>query len=196
MGLAQPDGNGWDLRSDYLQVLRTMQQAGDRQKMLHQYGILLSDPRLPTQITRANDISHLEGRVLAHVYDDVTGSPQVILEGTDSRVHFISHTPVMEAMRQDGRLKPNSFVSLEHMGEGQRTVLLRVHDFGDAEKYILSDAMKKSTKRLIQRGIIPMEPNSAGWLGRYQRAAAQFSSLQRVSGNASSRASEEHHRGR
>ena len=37
--------------------------------MLHQYGILLSDPRLPTQLTRARDITNLESRVLAYVYD-------------------------------------------------------------------------------------------------------------------------------
>ena len=48
MGLATPEGKGWNLRADYLQILKTMQQARDRQKMLHQYGILLSDPRLPT----------------------------------------------------------------------------------------------------------------------------------------------------
>ena len=51
MGLAQPEGEGWNIRADYLQILKTMQQAGDRQKMLHQYGVLLSDPRLPTQVT-------------------------------------------------------------------------------------------------------------------------------------------------
>ena len=106
MGLANPDGNGWNLRADYLQVLKTMQQAGDRQKMLHQYGILLSDPRLPTQVTSARDIGHLEGRVLAHVYDDATGAPQMILEGTDARVHFIRHTPMMEQMRLGGALCP------------------------------------------------------------------------------------------
>jgi hypothetical protein len=173
MGLAQPDGNGWNLRADYLQVLKTMQQAGDRQKMLHQYGILLSDPRLPTQVTRARDIGRLEGRVLAHAHDDVTGAPQMILEGTDARVHFIRHTALMEQMRQDGRLKPNSFVSLQQVGEDEKSVLLRVQDLGDAEKYLFSDSMKKSVKRLIQRGILPAERDYAGWLGRYHRALAK-----------------------
>jgi hypothetical protein len=180
MGLAQPDGNGWNLRTDYLQVLKSMQQAGDRQKMLHQYGILLSEPRLPTQVTRACDIGRLEGRVLAHVYDDVTGAPQMMLEGTDARVHFIRHTPRIEEMRQDGRLKPNSFVSLERVGEDEKSVLLRVEEFGDAEKYLSSDSMKKSVKKLIQRGIIPVEQDYAGWLGRYQRATAQPPAVQRM----------------
>jgi hypothetical protein len=155
-----------------------MQQASDRQKMLHQYGILLSDPRLPTQLTRTRDISRLEGRVLAHVYDDLTGAPQMILEGTDARVHFIRHTPAMEAMRQEGQLKPNSFVSLERTARDKAFVPLRVQDFGDAEKY-LSSGMKRSLRRLIQRGVVPVEQGYSGWLGRYQRVAAQASALER-----------------
>lgn len=170
MGLAKPEGNGWNLRGDFLQVLKTMQQAGDRQKMLHQYGILLSDPRLPTQVTRARDIERLEGRVLAHVYDDATGAPQMILEGTDARVHFIRHTPTMEQMRQDGGLKPNSFVSLNRVGSSDDDILLMIDDHGDAEAYLSSAAMEKSAKRLIQRGIIPANTEYAGRLGKYQRA--------------------------
>ena len=96
MGLAQATEVGWSVRSDFLHMLKTMQQTGDRQKMLHQYGILMSDLRLPTQVTRARDIDSLEGRVRAHVQYDLTGSPRIILEGTDGRVHFIRHTPVME----------------------------------------------------------------------------------------------------
>ena len=156
MGLAKPEGKGWNLRADYLQILKTMQQAGDRQKMLHQYGILLSDPRLPTQVTRARDIENLEGRVLAHVYDDTTGTPQMILEGTDARVHFIRHTPAMEQMRQEGRLKPNSFVSLERLGSSEADLLLKIMDHGDAQVYLSSPAMMKSANRLIQCGVIPV----------------------------------------
>jgi hypothetical protein len=169
MGLAKPEGNGWNLRGDFLQVLKTMQQAGDRQKMLHQYGILLSDPRLPTQVTRARDIERLEGRVLAHVYDDASGAPQMILEGTDARVHFIRHTPTMEQMRQDGGLKPNSFVSLNRVASSDADMLLMIDDHGDAEAHLSSAAMKKSANRLIQRGIIPSNTDYGGWLGKYHR---------------------------
>lgn len=180
MGLAKPDANGWNLRADFLRVLKTMQQAGDRQKMLHQYGILLSAPRLPTQATRPRDIGHLDGRVLAHAYDDLTGAPQMILEGTDARVHFIRHTPLMEEMRQDGRLKPNSFVSLERVGEDEKSALLRVLDFGDADRYLSSDGFRKSMRGLIQRGIIPVDQDCGGWLGRYHRATAQHLAAQGV----------------
>lgn len=173
MGLAQPEGKGWNLRANYLQILKTMQQAGDRQKMLHQYGILLSDPRLPTQVTRARDIENLEGRVLAHVYDDTTGAPQMILEGTDAHVHFIRHTPAMEQVRQEGGLKPNSFVSIERVGSSEADLLLRITDHGDAQAYLSSPTMKKSANRLIQRGVIVAEAEYGGWLGKYHGARAQ-----------------------
>ena len=171
MGLANPDGNGWNLRADYLQILKTMQQSGDRQKMLHQYGILLCDPRLPTQVTRARDIGHLEGRVLAHVYDDATGAPQMILEGTDARVHFIRHTPLMEQMRRAGGLKPNSFISLVRVEPANADPLLKIADHGDAEAYLSSTTMTKSASRLIQRGI-PSADEYGGWLDKYHRALA------------------------
>ena len=64
--------------------------------------------------------------MLAHVYDDTTGAPQMILEGTDARAHFIRHTPAMEQMRQEGGLKPNSFVTMERVGASEADVLLKI----------------------------------------------------------------------
>ena len=145
--------------------------------MLDQYGILLSDPRLPTHVTRARDIENLEGRVLAHVYDDTTGAPQMILEGTDAHVHFIRHTPAMEQMRQEGGLKPNSFVSMERVGSSESDLLLKVTDHGDAEAYLSSTAMKKSANRPIQRGVIAANAEYGGWLGRHQMALTLLHSL-------------------
>ena len=176
MGLAQPEGKGWNLRADYLQILKNMQQAGDRQKMLHQYGILLSDPRLPTQVTRARDIENLEGRVLAHVYDDTPGAPQMILEGTDARVHFIRHTPAMEQMRQEGGLKPNSFVSMERVGSSEADLLLKITDHGDAQAYLSSTAMKESANRLIQQNVLSSNGNIVRWPTRTDQVKSQLDS--------------------
>ena len=173
MGLAQPDGSGWLLRLDFLQVLKTMQQAGDRQKMLNRYGILLSDPRLPTQVTRLKDITHLEGRVIAQIYDDTTGAPHMILEGTDARVHFIRHNDAMDKMRGEGYLKPNNFVTMERSGKGQ-PAQLTIDDFGDAEKYLSSPHIRRATRRLIQRGMFGGEEEQyGGWLGRYYKNLSQ-----------------------
>ena len=164
MGLAEPNQNGWIIRRDFLQILKAMQQAGDRQKMLHQYGILMSDPRLPTVFTRAQDIESLEGRVLAHVHDDLTGASQMILEGTDAKVHFIRHMPAMEQIRTIGQLKPNNFVSLERADNK-----FKIEDHGDAQSYLSSDRLRQTSKRLIQRGIFPVETEYGGWLGDFHR---------------------------
>lgn len=165
MGLAQPDGSGWRLRNDFIHVLKTMQQAGDRQKMLNQYGILLSDPRRPAQVTRVKDITHLEGRVIAHVHEDASSATHMILEGTDARVHFIRHTATLEQMRQDGKLAPN------HIEEEDWA--LTIGDMGDADRYLASAHMRDSARRLIQRGIIVAEYGEYdGWLGKYHRQLA------------------------
>ena len=167
MGLAKPNENGWIVRRDFLQVLKTMQQTGDRQKMLQQYGILMSDPRLPTVVTRLEDIESLEGRVLALVHDDMTGRPQMILEGTDGKVHFIPHAPEMEQLRADGHFAQNAFVSFTKNGD-----VVLVHDFGDAHAYLASDHLRDASKRLIQSGVMPIDTDYGGWLGRYHKAVA------------------------
>ena len=124
-------------------------------------------------MTRARDIENLEGRVLAHVYDDTSGAPQMILEGTDAHVHFIRHTPAMEQMRQEGGLKPNSFVSMDRVGSSGADLLLRIEDRGDSDIYLSSTAMKTSANRLIQLGIITATAEYGGWLGKYHFALAQ-----------------------
>jgi hypothetical protein len=135
--------------------------------MLQQYCVLMSDPRLPTVFTRAQDIESLEGRVLAHVHDDLTGAPQIILEGTDCKVHFMRHTPTMEKLRAGGHLQPNHFVSFERIGSR-----FRIEDHGDAEAYLSSDHLRQTARGLTQRGITPSETEHKGWLGRYQKAVA------------------------
>lgn len=178
MGLAKPNENGWIVHRDFLQVLKAMQQAGDRQKMLQQYGMLMSDPRLPTVVTRLEDIQSLEGRVLAHVNDDLTGAPQLILEGADGKVHFIRHTAGIEKLRAAGQLKPNHFVSFER-AENK----LKIEDHGDARAYLASDRFRQSSKRLVQRGVLPAKSERGGWLGSYHDALAK-SPAQRESDRA------------
>jgi hypothetical protein len=152
MGLAEPNENGWIIRRDFLQIL-------------------MSDPRMPTVFTRAQDIESLEGRVLAHVHDDLTGAPQMILEGTDAKVHFIRHTEAMEQMRTMGQLKPNNFVSFER-AENK----FKIEDQGDARSYLSSDRLRQTSKRLIQRGILPVETECGGWLGDFYRVLTNAAS--------------------
>jgi hypothetical protein len=52
MGLAKSVASEqWAVQSDFETVLRTLQRTADRQKMLAAHGALLSDPRLPFEIT-------------------------------------------------------------------------------------------------------------------------------------------------
>ncbi len=71
----------------------------------------------------------------------------MILEGTDSKVHFIRHTPAMEQIRAAGQLKPNNFVSFERV-EGR----LRMEDQGDSHADLSSDRLRQSARKLIHRG--------------------------------------------
>ena len=41
----------WRVQADFEKVLRTLQQSGDRQRMLAAHGALVSDKRLPLQVT-------------------------------------------------------------------------------------------------------------------------------------------------
>ncbi|MCX6593148.1 MAG: DUF3363 domain-containing protein [Acidobacteria bacterium] len=113
MGLAEPmQGNEWAVRKDFESVLRAMKQSTDRQKMLASCAALVSDPRLPIQFTPPSRIRHLEGRVLGHLLDDATGKVQMLLEGTDAKVHIIPHNQAIEGLRNSGLLRPSSVVSL------------------------------------------------------------------------------------
>src|SRR5882762_2514210 len=81
----------WSVQSDFENVLRTLQQSGDRQKMLAAHGALLSDQRLPLQVTNLRQLQRVEGRVLLHTEDEQTGKRYMLVEGTDAKVHLIYH---------------------------------------------------------------------------------------------------------
>ncbi len=89
-----------------------MKQSTDHQKMLARCAALVSDPRLPMQFTPPSRIHHLEGRVLGHILDDATGKVQMLLEGTDAKVHIIPHDDAISAARNRAVLQPGSFVEL------------------------------------------------------------------------------------
>ena len=94
-----------------------MQRAGDRQKMLAAHAALLSDPRLPMQVTDCRSIHLLEGRVITHGEEENSGRVYMLLEGTDARVHFIYHSREIASAWQRGRLRPNSFVRLRRLSD-------------------------------------------------------------------------------
>jgi hypothetical protein len=117
----------------------------------------------------------LEGRVIAHLHDDATGAPHMILEGTDARVHFICHSSAMQEMRQHGLLKPNAFVVFLRTGNGQADRLLKIQDLGDADSFLQLADTRTSARRLVRSGIVNVESESnGGWRGRGQRLVAKL----------------------
>ncbi len=138
--------------------LRQMGNAADRQRMLRQAGVAISDDRLPQRVTPMKEVGELRGRVVAHVEDERTAAPMLILEGTDGVIHFIRHDARLSAARSEGRAALNHFIAFR---DG------RVEDLGDADALLRSSHMPGTA--------LPSERASAshhwrGWLGRYHAA--------------------------
>jgi type IV secretory pathway VirD2 relaxase len=166
MGLAGRAGVGeWQVRMDFVQILRAMQRSNDRQKTLAAHRALLSDERLPLQLTSIKEIKELEGRVLGHGQEDTVSRPYILIEGTDARVHYIPYTVTIDAARHKGFLRVNSFVGLYRKDRGH----LFVQDFGDADKFLEDTAqMRTRAKRLAVAVSVVDEAPWGGWLGRYR----------------------------
>jgi len=171
MGLADNTRpNLWLVRADFEGVLRAMQRSADRQKTLAAHGALMSDERLQVVVTDLRDVTALEGRILVHGEEESSGRTYLMLEGTDARVHYLYYTPEMEAARNRGSLRTNSFIRLRKLFTEGRPAL-EIDDMGDSEA-ILSNRrhLRETAQRLIRRGILPKEDGWKGWLGRYQKA--------------------------
>jgi len=151
MGLAEEAAFGeWRVRRDFEGVLRAMQHAGDRQKMLAAHGALLSDGRLQLVVLDQRKLRSLEGRVLVHgegEFGSSAGRHYVLIEGTDAKVHLVYYSPALEEARSRGQLRPNSFVRLrKQFGNGRPA--LEVDDLGDAEKILRN-------RRYLEQRLVP-----------------------------------------
>ena len=177
LDLAHSNGpNRWLVRSDFQTILQAMQNTADRQRALAQHGALLSDNRLPIQVTDAKKLQEpLEGRVLGHVEDERTGRAYMILEGTDHHIHFIWHTIEIESARHQRKLQPNAFIRMTPRQANDRTLLL-VADFGSADQLLdNAEDMRNRAQAMMKRGIVPIESGWGGWLGRYDNRLAHAS---------------------
>jgi type IV secretory pathway VirD2 relaxase len=158
----------WSVQADFEKVLRTLQQSGDRQKMLAAHGALVSDKRLPLQVTTLRQLQSIAGRVLLHTEDEQTGKRYMLVEGTDAKVHLIYHTDTIEEARSQGKLAVNNFVRIEkRFAKGKPT--LHVDDLGDANALLRNSSyFHKEAELLLRRGIREVQPAWGGWLGEYQ----------------------------
>jgi hypothetical protein len=147
-----------------------MQRSSDRQKTLAAHGVLMSDERLQVVVTDLRDLTTLEGRILVHGEEESSGRTYLMLEGTDARVHYLYYTPEMEAARNRGSLRTNSFIRLRKLSTQGRPAM-EIDDMGDSEAILRNKRhLGETAQRLIRPGIVPHEDGWNGWLGRYQKA--------------------------
>src|SRR5229473_1355295 len=169
MGLAQSvAAHKWCVQADFEKVLRTLQQSGDRQKMLAAHGALVSDKRLPLQVTTLRQLQSVAGRVLLHTEDEQTGKRYMLVEGTDAKVHLIYHTSTIEEARGEGKLAVGSFIRVEKRFANKKPTLC-VDDLGDANALLQNSShFRKEADLLVRRGVREVQPVWGGWLGQYQ----------------------------
>jgi len=169
MGIAKFVGaHQWSVQADFEKVLRTLQQSGDRQKMLTAHGALLSDKRLPLQVTTLRQLQSVAGRVLLHTEDEQTGKRYMLVEGTDAKVHLIYHTRAMEEARSEGKLAVGSFIQIEKRFANKKP-RLHVDDLGDANALLQNSShFHKEAVLLVRQGVHEVQPTWGGWLGQYQ----------------------------
>ncbi|HWY58668.1 MAG TPA: DUF3363 domain-containing protein [Terriglobales bacterium] len=169
MGLAQfVAQHQWSVQADFEKVLRTLQQSGDRQKTLAAHGALLSDKRLPLQVTPLRQLQRVAGRVVLHTEDEQTGKRYMLIEGTDAKVHLIYHTGAIEQARSEGKLAVGSFIRIEKRFTDKKPTL-HVDDLGDANALLQNSThFQKEADLLLHRGVHEVQPSWGGWLGQYQ----------------------------
>jgi type IV secretory pathway VirD2 relaxase len=172
----------WTVQSDFESVLRTLQRSSDRQKMLAAHGALLSDPRLPFEITYIRKLKIVEGRVLLHAEDEGSGRRYLLMEGTDAKVHLIYHTDSIETARRAGKLAVNSFVRLEKRF-ADRIPHLEISDFGSAFALFENRTFfKKQARSSPSRGTPDDQNPWGGWLGEYYANLRASGETQRAIG--------------
>ena len=117
------------------------------------------------------ELTHLEGRVLAHGQDEYSGRMYLMIEGVDGKVHFLYQTDEIQNARQQGQLRVNSFARIEKQFSEDGRPSLRVEDLGDASELLKNNAyLRNAALTLTQQGVSQVERTWTGWLGEYQDA--------------------------
>ena len=94
-------GCDWRVRGDFGAALRMMQRTSDRQRVLASHGALLSDNRLPLEVTCFRDITRLvEGRVVAHGQVEGADLTYLMIEGEYGKVHLFYQNDEMQSARR------------------------------------------------------------------------------------------------
>ena len=165
MGLAsQVNDTTWTVSSNFVDVLKTVQMAGDRQKTLARQMALASDMNMPVVVEDWRKLTTLQGRVLGHGEEDAKGKHFMLIEGTDGKLHYLTHCRETEQLREQHELRANEFIIFT-----RRNGALHIKQQGHAEAILSSSAFLKTQ---------PVPPASQelrpGWLGKYDAAIVLY----------------------
>ena len=171
MQLAEALGGGvWKIRSNFCGILKAMQRATDRQRMIADHGRLLSDPQLVKKVLQPKGSFATQGRVLVHGLDEDTGRPYMLLESTEGKIFYIPHDRAIEQARHAGRLRPNAFLEIQRDAKDK----IAIQDLGNAEAVLNNiPYLRNAVQKLLRHGLIPDVPLWGGWLGRWQAAISR-----------------------
>ncbi len=161
MGLATKINVGeWKLKGEYMETLRSVQSAGDKQKMLARHMTAASSTTLPVMSVQWKDIKTLQGRVLGHGEIEGSDKRYMLFEGIDGTLYHLPHRKDTEELRAQRHLRKNEFVTLKR--ERGRVAFI---EMGHADT-ILRD------RELLSH--LPYHPVAGqqrpGWLGRFDQA--------------------------
>ena len=130
----------------------------------------MSDERLPITTLEMKDLTSIEGRILVHGEDEVSGRSYMMLEGTEAQVYYIYRTPEMEEARSHGLLRTNSFIRLRKLSSLQGPQM-DIRDMGESEAILRNKVhFRERAREMLKRGVVPRDDGWNGWLGRYQKA--------------------------
>ncbi len=150
----------WKLKGHYMETLKTVQTAGDKQKMLARHMTAASSTNLPVVSAQWRDVQALQGRVLGHGEMEGSEKRYMLLEGIDGTLYYLPHRKDTEELRAQRHLRKNEFVTLKR--ERGKVAFI---EMGHADT-ILRD------KELLAH--LPYHPvagaNRPGWLGRFDAA--------------------------
>ena len=167
LGLSKQDiGQGWLIRSDFLNQLREMKDIQDRARTLFRSGVAISDPHAPMEYSTSS--KKLVGRVLLNSEDERTGALQTIFETTDAKIEIIRHDGTLRAAWSRGDLAPGNIVTIDSLrSDSGKLYAVSV----GVDKEILGDkqALDSISRRMRSMGLVAIE-NNKGWMGEFRRA--------------------------
>jgi hypothetical protein len=164
LGLSKQDiGQGWLIRSDFLNQLREMKDIQDRARTLFRSGVAISDPHAPMEYSTSS--KKLVGRVLLNSEDERTGALQTIFETTDGKIEIIRHDGTLRAAWSRGDLAPGNIVTIDSLRSDSEK--LYAASVGKDAEVITDDRVLGSIARRMRTMGLAAGDSDKGWMGQF-----------------------------